>query len=316
MAEKEKKADATPPRISEAQRFSYIGFEVFPGKPKDLFKNEAERDQLVKSVKARREKGDTIRDHNTLMEERLSGGERLVLTLACLVILGSLFLPWFSAYTETEQKAAAAPATTAAPVDSLMIPGDTTLALGANLAADGTPVTPVPPAEGGDAGEVAATETPAGNSGEEIIHAGIVHKKYTRENFSVNWFSSFGVLGAAGGLLFGSAITAVSSILMLLYMALALLLPLYTLFNLYGSKAKGDELALKLKKSLRLNWLPLVVFMTTLVLSFLGGAYAGAVPYTSLGDSYSVAAFGNLLSYGVFVSLGFSVMLAVKGIEI
>jgi hypothetical protein len=315
MAEKEKKADAAPPRITEAQRFSYIGFEVFPGKPKDLFKNEAERDQLVKKVKARRDKGDTIRDHNTLMDERLSGGERMVLTLACLVILGSLFLPWFSAYTETERAVVQAPAAVVAP-DSLIIPGDTTLALKSDQAAGSSEVEPVPPGEGGEVGEVPAVATPEGAGGEEIIHAGISHKKFDRVDFSVNWFGSLGVLGAAGGLLFGSAITAVSSVLMLVYMVLALVLPLFTLFNLYGSKAKGDDLALKLKKSLRLNWLPLVIFVLVAVLSFLGGAYAGAVPYTSLGDSYSVAAFGNLLSYGVFVSLGFSVMLAVKGIEI
>ena len=163
---------------------------------------------------------------------------------------------------------------------------------------------------------MAAATPPTDEGTQEIIHSGFARKKYEREYFKVNWFGSFGLLGAGGGLLFGSIITAVSSVLMLLYIALALLLPLYTLYNLYGTKAKGDVLALQLKKSLRLNWLPLVIFVTLLVLSFLGGSYAGTVPYTSLGDSYGIAAFGNMLSYGVFVSLGCSVMVAVKGIEI
>ena len=46
------------------------------------------------------------------------------------------------------------------------------------------------------------------------------------------------------------------------------------------------------------------------------GGYGGEVPYNSLGDSYSIAAFLGSLSYGVFVSMAMSVLLAVKGIEI
>ena len=315
MAEKEKKAGGVTPRVSEDQRFSYIGFEVFPGKPKDLFKNDAERDRLVKAAKERREKGDITRERNTLMEERLSGGERIVLTIACLVIVGSLFLPWFSAYTETEE-AAPVPVAAATAPDSLALMGDSLTMSAEQLAASGTPVTPVPTAEGGDEGEVPAVANQVAGGEEEIISSSFARKKYVRESYSVTWFGSFGLLGVAGGLLFGSVVTAVSSVLMLLYIALALLLPLYTLYNLYGTKAKGDVLALSLKKSLRLNWLLLVIFIATFVLSFFGGAYAGSVPYTSLGDGYGVAAFGNMLSYGVFVSLGFSILLAVKGIEI
>ena len=37
MAEEEKKAASNKQKISEDERFRFIGFEVYPGKPKDLF---------------------------------------------------------------------------------------------------------------------------------------------------------------------------------------------------------------------------------------------------------------------------------------
>ena len=64
MADKEKKSESqqvsgakggSPAgRVSDAQRFRYIGFEVFPGKPKDLFKSDAERQQYIDRDRAAR----------------------------------------------------------------------------------------------------------------------------------------------------------------------------------------------------------------------------------------------------------------------
>ncbi|RKX26078.1 MAG: hypothetical protein DRP45_04460 [Candidatus Zixiibacteriota bacterium] len=105
MSDADKKS-STGFRISEKDRFKYIGFEVFPGKPKDLFKNEAEKKKLLAQLEAKREKGEILREHCTLMEERVTFIERLVLTVASLAIFLALFLPWYSAYMEIVEEVA------------------------------------------------------------------------------------------------------------------------------------------------------------------------------------------------------------------
>ena len=69
MAEGDKKKSADD-RITDKQRYNYIGFEVFPGKPKDLFKNDAEKQKLIDGVLNKRESEETLRDDCKLMEER------------------------------------------------------------------------------------------------------------------------------------------------------------------------------------------------------------------------------------------------------
>ncbi len=85
-------------RIDEKKRYNYIGFDVFPGTPKDLFKNDAEKEKYVEMLKARRQSVDTLREDCKLIEERVSRGERVVLAVASVVMLLALFLPWYSAY--------------------------------------------------------------------------------------------------------------------------------------------------------------------------------------------------------------------------
>ena len=105
MTDKEKKTQ-TEKRIDENQRFRYIGFEVFPHKPKDLFKSDADRQKFVEAVKKKRQKGELLREECTLVEERVSMGEQIVLAVASVVILIALFLPWYSVYNEAPQKPA------------------------------------------------------------------------------------------------------------------------------------------------------------------------------------------------------------------
>jgi hypothetical protein len=104
MAEGDKKSPGGS-RITDKERYSYIGFEVFPGTPKDLFKSEAEKTKLVESVKARRQSNETLRDDCKLLEERVSSGEKMILAIASVVMFLALFLPWYSAYTVVQDKA-------------------------------------------------------------------------------------------------------------------------------------------------------------------------------------------------------------------
>lgn len=294
-------------RIGDSERFRYIGFEVFPGKPKDLFKSDAERDQIVERMKERRKKGETTREHNTLLEERVSFGERIVLAVACLIMLGSLFLPWYSAYTEVVSESAQ-------PVEesAVMTPEADSLALALAAEALGQQ-----PAAGADTAAAAAPVQEASSS-EEVIHGAVARKRVVKETTTLNWFGALGALGAVGKYLFSSGVLAVSAILMLLYQVLVLVLPLLTLYLLFGVKEKGDQLALKLKRTLKFNWAPVILFLAVFILSFFGGEYSfdAASMFDSLGTSYGIAAFANAVSWGAFVSLAMFIMIAAKSIEI
>jgi uncharacterized SAM-binding protein YcdF (DUF218 family) len=126
-------------------------------------------------------------------------------------------------------------------------------------------------------------------------------------------------LGSVGGHVFSSGIILVLTGAMFLILTLvSLLLPAYTLFGLFGLKGTMDQQALKLKAILKLNWIPVLIFTAALAASFVGADYSfdAASLFHSLGDSYGPGAFLGSLSWGVFVTLGASILLAVKGIEI
>ena len=124
MAEEEKKVSAAK-RISDKERFKYVGFDVFPGRVKDLFRSDAEKDKLVDWVRQKRTNRDlgALRDDCTLLEARVSLSDRVVLTVACLFMVAALFFPWYSAYNEIVEEPAeeaAVVADSAAVEDSLL----------------------------------------------------------------------------------------------------------------------------------------------------------------------------------------------------
>lgn len=327
----EGKKSAPDKRIPESERFRYIGFDVYPGKPKDLFKGEAERNKYVDAIRARREKGDVTRDDCKLYEKRVSGLDRIVLTLASLIILGSLFLPWFSAYNEVvEETRSTARSSQQAMADSVAIAGDTLGAVAASeLDVDpGDTVTPVTSVEARDAeadveaGEaegrevVTAQESP---QSEELIVGMQARKKIHRDYERITGLGVLAGIGSVGSLVFSSGfILILTGILVLVYILASIGLPIYTLYGLYGLKGNEDQRALKLKKVLKLNWIPVLLFVATVVISFVGAEY-GFDPtsyFTSLGDSYSIATLLGVLSWGMIVTLCGFILVAVKGIEI
>jgi len=329
MTDKEKKTQSEK-RIDENQRFKYIGFEVFPRKPKDLFKSDADREKFVESVKKKREKGELIREECTLIEDRVSMGERLVLAVASVVILIALFLPWYSVYTEVQETPAAtateaAPA--AAPTDTLGIANEDVVvadsaAVAPSDAEGGVEAVVPPPADSTQVAEQTAQAEQQGDqsSGEEIIHGLIsrarVERTYTRESAIGGLFS----LGSVGSYVFGSGfILVITGILFIVMTLLAIALPVLTLYLVFGAKGTADQKALLMKKYLKLNWIPVGVFFLAMILSFFGASYGFGDPtavFTSLGDSYGIATFMNSLSWGVFISLAAFILLAAKGIEI
>ncbi len=345
MADDVKKNDSARRQISDKDRFRYIGFEVFPGKPKDLFKSDAEKQKLIDARREKKKKGEIIREECILFEERVSTFDRIILAIASVVMVASLFVPWFSAYNEIEETVKApaqtAPADTLAasgtmaPADSLaLMAGDTAMmaatgATGAAAAAESTAAVPAattPPTEANATPAAAAEEAPAQqgttekvSESEEIIHSYVAHKRYRKEYTRLSGIGVFGALGSVGGVAFSSGvIILLSTVLMILYILLCIALPVLTLYGLFGTKGDADARALQLKKIMRLNWLPLILFAAVLFLSFFGGSYSQPVgeSFGSLGSDYSVGVFLDMLSYGVIISLAASILVAAKGSEI
>ena len=290
MAEGDKKSPGGS-RITDKDRYRYIGFEVFPGTPKDLFKNDAEKARLVEELQKRRESKNTMRDECTLLEERITFGERLVLAVASVVILIALFLPWYSAYTVVPEGP----------------PGST-----AGAAAT--------PGGSADTSSTSGVTSYRGERANEEIITGRATVARTRKVFTyLSGLGSFAAIGSVGGAIFSSGFILILSGLLMLALTLACVaLPVMNLYSLFGLKGKPDDLAVKLKKNLRLNWLPLLLLLAVLILSFLGSSYGfnAEKTYASLGTSYGIAAVFNTLSWGIFVALAASILVAVKGIEI
>ena len=312
-------------RVSDSNRFKYIGFEVFPGKPKDLFKSDEEKAKLVDAVVAKRSRGEVIREECTLFEERVSVSDRLILAVACFVILATLFIPWYSAYNEIVEEVAITPVsempfdgtvTTAAEGDSaLMAAGESpdTIALAAT---DEPAETPTATEE---QTEIDSALIGVSSPSEEVIHGLKARKKIYREYSRLSGFGAFLALGSVGAYVFSSGFVLVLiAIILMFYTLLCVALPIYTLYGVYGMKGSADERALKLKRILRFNWTPVVLFVAAFVFSFIGADYSfdAAAFYGSLGASFGIGAFLNSLSWGIFVSLCAFVLVAAKGIEI
>jgi len=307
MPEEDNKKSAAK-RIPDSQRFKYIGFEVFPGKPKDLFKSDAEKSKFVDAVIAKRAKGEVIREECILLEERVTTRDRVVLAIASLVILVTLFIPWYSAYNEVVEETEV-PAATEMRFDSIgaaTTEGDSVfMATEENL--DTTTL-------------IAADEpTEAGGSSEEVIHGMKARKRIYREYSRLSGLGAFLALGNLGSQVFSSGfILVLTAIILMLYTILCIALPVYTLYGLFGVKGKADERALRLKKILRYNWVPLVLIVFTIIISFVGAKYSfdPAMFYSSLSTGYGIGVLLNSLSWGIFVSLCAFILVAVKGIEI
>ena len=270
-------------QISVEERFHYIGFEVFPGNPKELFASDAEKQKLIESAHTHREHGDTSRENCSLIEERISTADRNVLTAAAIALFLSLFMPWYSVFNEVVDQPAAGQASVSA-----------------------------------SSGTASGSITSSGAK-EEVITSFKARKKSHRDYNKVSGIGGLLAIGSAGGVMFTSGIALMHTALFLLSITLACLgLPAYTLYEMFAIKGDADERALIMKKILKYNWAVLICFAAALLLSILGADYSGSPQstYSSLGSSYSAATFFGTMSWGLLVAIGASVLLAVKGSEI
>lgn len=329
MAEGENKSRSFE---SSNERFKYIGFEVFPGKPGNIFKSDEERRSLIERVmrKFTRSQGE-VRDRCTLMEERISRPEKAFLTVAAVMLIVSLFLPWFSGYYEIvttrqvsrEGETAAVVAETGeTPADSAAMMAATDPAAtaetaenaSAEVATEGTgEMVAADTEQPADAGTV--TRTIEGGTEGMMTVTEVIH-----DNRSLSGIGAILTLGTYGSMVFSSGfILVISGILVIVFFLSCIIMAILNLYVLYGvKKPNPDEYALYLKKMLRYNWIPVFIWPIMFILSFIGASY-GFNPEGMLkqvGDSYGVAAFIGLSSVGIYISLGVFLILALKGKEI
>jgi hypothetical protein len=266
MAEADNKSQ---PFESSDERFRYVGFDVYPGKIGNLFKSDDERKSLVAKVmsKFNRSEGE-VRDHCTLLEERVSKGERMFLTVVSILMVVCLFLPWFSGYYEI--------------VNTKQVPVETG-------AVDST-----------------GTKPPEMTTVTTVTH----------DNRSL---SGLGALGYMGQAFSGGFALMLSTLLMILYFLSCPVLAVFNLYLLHKVKIPNpDEYVLYLKRMLRYNWIPILLWLAMLLLAFMGASYGFSTKglVKQVGESYGIGAFIGLCSFGIYLSLGAFLLLALKGKEI
>ncbi|MEW6016163.1 MAG: hypothetical protein AB1690_12705 [Candidatus Zixiibacteriota bacterium] len=280
MAENEQKA-AEKKGIDPDVRFRYLGFDYQPGKIGELFKSEEEKKSWVQRIMQRRQRGAGVRDECTLMVPRVAPYEKIVLTVTSVLLVLSLFFPWFSGYKEFQVEQT--------PTEQQALTDDS--------------------GAGG-------TETPQKDErGFASISAAKKKVEIRKEYASATALGAFGYLG---DVLSSGFILMLTGILFLIYMLLCIGLAAYTLYALYGVKGDPDTKAVKLKKILRWNWIPVAIWGFCLIISFFGADYSFNTANTlvQIDKSYGIGTYLGILSYGFYITLFAFIMNAVKAIEI
>lgn len=335
MAEKEHSESKKEKEFDPDQRFKYIGFEVLPGKIKDLFKSEAEKEIWVKRLREKRQSGSRAREHSTLEEPRVAGYEKIVLTITSLLLVFSLFLPWFSGYQEFEIEAAVSETQEALVSDSLgaEMPADSAAIAAAGTETDSSEAPLLPELAGEVESVEGLAETATEEAADEIemvqlekdehgfasITGPRKRKEIRRDHQSISAIGVFGAIGALGGKVFSSGfVLMLTGFLFIIYMLACIGLAVYTIYTLYGAKGSPDDKALQLKKVLKLNWISIGIWAFCLVISFVGASYSfdSTGMLKQIGTGYGTGAYLGLLAYGFYISLACFIMNAVKAIEI
>jgi len=81
----------------EELRYNYLGFEYTPGKLKDFWASEDEKKKFVEKIRARLTGTHAIeRDFSVINAKLLNKADRIIISIASLFMLLSLFIPYYS----------------------------------------------------------------------------------------------------------------------------------------------------------------------------------------------------------------------------
>ena len=83
--------------VPEEMRYKYIGFDVYPKKPKEFWKTEEEKRKYLEETKKKGARSALEESGHSLVRAAVfSKVDRVVLTITSLLLTVSFFLPWFS----------------------------------------------------------------------------------------------------------------------------------------------------------------------------------------------------------------------------
>ncbi len=96
MEDQNKKAGSAE-RVEEEDRFKYIGFEIYPGKTHEFWESEEEKKRYLEVIRKKRSSSSLLeREHSLIKMVLFSKTDRVILTVTSILMMLSLFLPWFS----------------------------------------------------------------------------------------------------------------------------------------------------------------------------------------------------------------------------
>jgi hypothetical protein len=149
----------------------------------------------------------------------------------------------------------------------------------------------------------------------EMATRGIVN-----DNYSMTGIGAILKLGRYLPMVFSSGLVLViTGILLLIFYISAPILAVVNLYALYGLRRNDENrYVLELKKWLRYNWIPVLIWLAMFLLSFFGAVYGfdSAGMLKQVGSSYGIATFIGLSSVGIYLVLISFLISALKGKEI
>ncbi|HVP36278.1 MAG TPA: hypothetical protein VMT04_04720 [Terriglobales bacterium] len=140
---------------------------------------------------------------------------------------------------------------------------------------------------------------------------------FTRGENAMN-FSAFGYLLNLGTLMtysgLGGALLGVLALLFPLTMLSSLLFGILNLLALYSKSGSEEAYLSKVKKTLRLNFIPLFLWIITVIISIIGVAapLASAFGVNQIKDNFDVITLVSISGFGLWISLGCWILNSVK----
>ncbi len=208
--------------VPEEERYKYIGFDIYPGKMHKFWKSDEEEKKYLEEMRRRKSSSSLLeREHSIIKIVLFSKADKVILTVTSILLVVSLFLPWFSV-----------------------------------------------------------------------------------KGLGPLFFFGIGNLPATGAL-FG--LFTGGMILMVLSSAAA---GIITLLAIYRKEANQENYLENLKKKLKLNYLPLILWVVAIILSVIGMRTAS--PDSPLGSSFNIIDFFTASSLGLWLNLPSLIINCVK----
>ncbi len=129
---------------------------------------------------------------------------------------------------------------------------------------------------------------------------------------ALQYLFNLGTLMTYSGL--GGALLGILAIMFPVMMLTSLLFGILNLLALYSKTSSQEEYLRKVKKMLRLNFLPLLLWIAAVIISIIGIAtpLASAFGVNQLKDNFDVITLVSISGFGLWISLGCWILNSVK----